>query len=72
MHLSFIVIILNALVVCVHCRSIDVSEDVDGYWLTGLMDNREYHVMICAMNINGCGEQSSLVDFVTPLSLPGQ
>ena len=57
---------------CVHCRTIDNSEEVDSYWLTGLVDNTEYYVMICALNINGCGEQSSLVDFVTLLSLPGE
>ena len=46
--------------------------DNDSYWLTELMDNKQYHVTMCAMNSNGCGEQSSLVDFITPLSSPGQ
>ena len=65
--------ILDLLVGLFHYRSIGINEaGNDSYWLTGLVGNAEYHVMMCAMNINGCGEQSSLVDFIIPLSLPGQ
>ena len=56
------------------CRSIDISDvDNGSYCLTGLVDNKQYYVMMCAMNINGCGGQSSLIHFVTPqLSLSGK
>ena len=50
-----------------------IGNDTNGsYMLTELLDNKLYYVTMCAMNINGCGEQSSPVSFVTPLGLPGE
>jgi len=50
----------------------DVQVDDGTYSLRNLLDNKMYHVIVCARNSAGCGQPSPVITFTTLQALPGE